>query len=177
MKLPKNISLYITGATIFILMKIAYRQAETNDLTFLLSPTSQLVGIVTGSKPVHQAESGYYFESLHIFIDKSCSGFNFWALSFFLFLYLAVKHFNKISNKILSIPIALITAYLLTVLVNSSRIFVSIIVQSRTKNIITTQQHLLHEGIGIITNLTFLILTYIIIEKTLTHKRPNAKLT
>ncbi len=88
---------------------------------------------------------------------------------------MTVKYFDKHFHKILTYPFALIGAYLLTIFVNSSRIFASIIVQTQAKNYFVNQQHLIHEAIGIITNLTFLILAYILIEKLLIHKRHNAK--
>jgi exosortase K len=173
----KNIPYYLTVVGLFILLKYGYTLADNNDLAFLLKPTDKLVGLLTGSHSVYLSESGYYHDQLNILIDKSCSGFNFWILGFLLFTYSSIKFFDKTSNKILIIPIALIGAYLLTIFVNTSRIFASIVVQSQTKNILFNQQHILHESIGIITNLTFLILAYIIIEKILIHKRHNAKFT
>jgi exosortase K len=171
----KNIPYYLTAVGLFILLKFGYTLAENNDLAFLIKPTDKLVGLLTSSHSVYLSESGYFHEHLNIIIDKSCSGFNFWALCFLLFTYLTVRHFNRTLNKILTIPIALILAYLLTIFVNTSRIFASIVVQTQTKNILLNHQHILHEAIGIITNLTFLILAYVLIEKLLIHKRPNAK--
>ncbi|MFM9948864.1 MAG: exosortase K [Saprospiraceae bacterium] len=171
----KNIPYYLTAIGLFILLKFGFTLADNNDLTFLLNPTDKLVGLLTGSHSVYLSGRGYYHEHLNIIIDKSCSGFNFWILCFLLFTYLAVKHFHKSLHKFLTIPTALIGAYLLTMFVNTSRIFASIIVQAQTKNIFLNQQPIIHEAIGIITNLTFLILAYILIEKSLIHKRHNEK--
>jgi len=171
----KNILYYLTAVGLFILLKFGYTLADNSDLTFLIKPTDKLVGLLTGSHSIYLSESGYYNEHLNIIIDKSCSGFNFWILCFLLFTYLTVKYSDKTLNKILTIPTALIGAYLLTIFVNTSRIFASIVLQTQTKNIILNHQHILHEAIGIITNLTFLILAYVLIEKLLIHKRPNAK--
>lgn len=175
MQTNKNIPYYLTAVGLFILLKFGYTLAENNDLTFLIKPTDKLVGFLTGSHSIYLSESGYYNERLDIIIDKSCSGFNFWILCYLLFTYLTVRYFDKTLNKILIIPTALIGAYLLTIFVNTSRIFASIVVQTQTKNILPNHQHLLHEAVGIITNLTFLILTYVLIEKLLIHKRHNAK--
>lgn len=177
MQTNKNIPYYLTAIGLFILLKFAFTLANNNDLTFLLKPTDILVGLLTGSHSVYLADSGFYHDKLNILIDKSCSGFNFWILSFLTFTYLIVKYPNKPLHKILTIPIALFGAYLLTILVNTSRIFASIIVQIQTKNIFANQQHLIHEAVGIITNLTFLVLFYYLIEKFLIHKQHNAKPT
>ena len=157
------------------MLKFGYTLADNNNLNFLLKPTDKLVGLLTGSHSVYLSESGYNHEHLNIIIDKSCSGFNFWILCFLLLTYLTIKYFDKTLNKILTIPTALIGVYLLTIFVNTSRIFASIVVQTHTKNILLNHQHIIHEAIGIITNLTFLILAYILIEKLLIYKQHNAK--
>lgn len=150
--------------------------ADTHDLTFLLTPTDKLVGLLTGSHSVFLADNGFYHDKLNILIDKSCSGFNFWLLCFLVFTYLTVKHFDKPLHKILTIPTVLLCSCLLTIFVNASRIFASVIVQNQTKIFFANQQHLIHEAVGIVTNLTFLVLTYYIIEKFLIHRQRNAKL-
>lgn len=175
MQTNKNIPYYLTAVGLFILLKFGFTLADNNDLTFLLKPTDKLVGLLTGSQSVYISDSGYFHKNLNVIIDKSCSGFNFWILSYLLFTYLTVKHFDKTLSKILTLPTALICAYLLTIFVNTSRIFTSIVVQTQTKSIFLNQQHIIHEAIGITTNLTFLILAYVLIEKLLTHKRYNAK--
>jgi exosortase K len=166
----------LTAVGLFILLKFGFTVADNNDLTFLLKPTDKFVGLLTGSQSIYLADNGYYHNNLNVLIDKSCSGFNFWVLCFLIFTYLTVRYFDKHFHKTLTIPFALIGAYLLTIFVNTSRIFASIVAQTLTKNIFLNQQHIIHEAIGIITNLTFLILAYILIEKLLIHKRHNAKL-
>jgi len=173
----KNIPYYLSAIVLFLLFKFGYTLAENNDLSFLLKPTNKLVGLLTGSHSVYLADKGYFHESLNIFIDKSCSGFNFWILSFIIFTYSAVKYFEKPLQKLLTIPTALIGAYLLTIFVNTSRIIASLVVHNQTKDTFQNHQHLLHEGIGVTTNLTFLIFAYILIEKLLTHIQHNAKFT
>ena len=166
----------MAAIALFILLKFWFTSADNNDLAFLLKPTDKFVGLLTGSHSVYFTDNGYYHEKLNILIDKSCSGFNFWILSFLLFTYLTVRYVDKHFYKLLAILLSFIGAYLLTIFVNTSRIFVSINMQNQTKNIFPHQQDIIHEAIGIITNLTFLILTYYLIEKILTHKKYNAKL-
>ena len=134
----------LTVIAIFLLLKYAFTIADASDLIFLLKPTNIFVGLLTGSHSVYIECNGYYHETLNIIINKSCSGFNFWLLSFLSFAYLK-----------LPIPTALGCAYLLTIFANTSRIFASIAMQSRA----------LHEAIGIITYLSFLILAHCLMEK------------
>lgn len=175
MQINKNIPYYLTAVAIFISLKFGFKFADNNHLTFLLKPTDKLVGLLTGSHSVYIAEKGFYHEKLNILINKSCSGFNFWVLSFLVFTYLILKYLNKPSYKVLSIPTVLLCAYLLTIFVNASRIFVSLIVHNQTKHFFAEQQHLIHESVGIITNLSFLVLIYYLIEKLIILKQHNAK--
>jgi exosortase K len=171
----KNIPYYLTAVVLFMLLKFGYTFANNDNLAFLLKPTDKLVGLLTGSQSVYLTDNGYYHDKLNILIDKSCSGFNFWILCFLMFTYLIERYFEKPLHKTLIVPAALTGAYLLAIFVNTSRIFASIVVQNQTKQFLPTQQHLLHESVGITTNLIFLILAYCLIEKLLIHKRHHAK--
>lgn len=146
--------------------------ATSEDLAFLLYPTSNLVSFLTGFKSVYIEQNGYFFQGLNILIDKSCSGFNFWLICFFMLSFLTINFFK---NKLLAILISLVSGYLFSVLVNSSRIFTLIILQNQNSSF--TNNSIIHESVGVITNLTFLILIYLIVEKTLTILNRNAKLT
>jgi exosortase K len=177
MQASKNIPYYLVALGLFILLKFGFTIADNNDLIFLLKPTDAFVGLLTGSQSVYLPDNGYYHEKLNIVIEKSCSGFNFWILSFLVFTYSAVKYFDRPLHKILMIPTALVCAYLLTVFVNASRIFASIVVRNQTINSLPNQQYLMHESVGIITNLSFLVLVYYLMEKFLKHRRNHAKFT
>ena len=175
MHINKNIPYYLIAAGLFILLKFGFTAAGNNDPAFLLKPTDKLVGLLTGSHSVCLVNSGYYHDKLNILIDKSCSGFNFWVLCFLMFTYLTVKYFDKPLHKVMVIPAALVCAYFLTIFVNTSRIFASIVVQSQTMYILPGRQYLIHEAVGVITNLSFLILAYYLIEKFLTHRKRHEK--
>ncbi len=177
MQLTKHIPYYIVAVALFVLLKFGFTMATNGHLIFLLKPTDTLVGILTGSHSIFVSDQGYFHKQLHIVIDKSCSGFNFWMLSFLLITYIALRYLKKPMQRRCIIPIALLLAYIVTIVVNTSRIFVSIVVHSQAKNVLADQQELLHEAIGITTNLTFLILIYIFIDKFLNKKTLHEKLT
>jgi exosortase K len=166
----KNITYYLTAVGLFVLLKVGFTFADNNDLSFLLKPTDKLVELLIGSQSVYLEDYGFFHEKMNIVIDKSCSGFNFWILSFLVFSYLGLKYFDKHLHKIWIIPTALLCAYLLAVFANVSRISASIIVHNQTANIFPTKQFLIHESVGIITYFSFLVLAYCLIEKILKHK-------
>lgn len=163
---------------VFILLKFGYTVADNDELTFLLKPTDKIVGHLTNSHSIYFSGKGYYHNGLNILIEKSCSGFNFMLICFCMLTFLFLKYADKATFKLLIIPTSLVLSYFLTIFVNASRIFVSIIIQKQANNFLPKRPHLiLHEIVGVITNLTFLILIYILLERFLTNKYQNAKLT
>ncbi len=149
----------IVVVLISFIMKFWYKWSVNDDLLFILKPIDKMVRVYTNTTSVYKNDSGFYNEKLNIIIDKSCSGFNFWILSFFLFSFLIFKFLQNPFYKITSIPFILICTYIFGVFVNTSRIISSISIEK-------TFLHLpyLHQSIGIINNLIFLILTYYFIE-------------
>lgn len=173
----KNIPFYLTTIGIFILFKFGYKIANNDNLIFLLNPTNKIVELLTGSHSVYFSDKGFYHDNLKILIEKSCSGFNFMLLCFGMLAFLFLKYVDKTFLKYLTIPFAFIVSYLLTIFVNASRIFVSIIMQQQANHFLPKRPHLiLHELIGVITNLSFLIIIYIVSEKILTLINNNEKL-
>ncbi|WP_107039144.1 exosortase K [Brumimicrobium mesophilum] len=170
----KNILFYLTALGIFILLKLLYTLSETSDLLFILSPTNKIIELITGSQATFIIGEGYFYDKLNIIIDKSCSGFNFWLLCFLMLSFLSIKYFTSSLVKALMLLISFVGAYIFTVLVNSSRIFTSIIIEKKFHSL--PNQSVIHEGIGIITNLTFLILIYLAVEKILQKRNSHANI-
>ena len=168
MIVPKNIFYYLTAILLFLVLKFGYTIADTNDLFFLLQPTDRLVGLLVSSKSVYFADKGFYYNDFNFIINKSCSGFNFLLLCFSMFAIVAFKNINLIKQRIVIIPAALLLAYVMTIFVNASRIFVSIVLQNQAKHFLSQKNSVIvHETIGIVTNLSFLILIYILLERLL----------
>ncbi len=175
--MKKNFPYYLISMVLFILLKLGYTVADNDQLGFLLKPTDKIVGVITSSQSLYLAETGYYHEKLNILIDKSCSGFNFWLLTFALLVFLSLKYLPKHSYKAISIPASLVFAYIITIFTNTSRILASILIQSQSNSVMERNSSVVHEAIGIVTNLTFLILIYYITERIFIKLKNNAKLT
>lgn len=169
----KNIPYYFAAVVIFVLLKFGFTKLDVNDLKFLLSPVNTLFGLLSGLGSVFLDGKGYYYESHNILIDKSCSGFNFLLLSFLVFTYPVIKYTTRTLHKVFAIPLLLITAYCFTVFVNTSRIFTSVVVQNQMRFLGQNQQDLIHEAIGIIINLSFLVLAYYLLNKKLQKREYN----
>lgn len=93
-------------------------------------------------------------------------GFSFLLICFIMITILGLKYLKKHKQKIILIPIALISSYLITIFVNTSRIFVSIIIEKQFDSLLSDRpHHIIHQTIGTIINLIFLIIIYYLIER------------
>ncbi len=164
MSIGKNTPYYLVTIAIFLLLKVGYTVADNSDISFLLKPIDKIVGVVTNSNSQHLSESGYYHEKLNIIIDKSCSGFNFWALCFMMLTFLVLKFFTKTRSKILVIPSVLAVTFFLTIGVNTSRILFSIFLQNVSTKFTGKTFSWLHQAEGVFVYLSFLILIYLVTE-------------
>ncbi len=166
-----NIPFYALAIGIFILLKYTFKYADNNDLFFILKPTDKVIELITNTQSTFNINTGFYHEKLNIIIDRSCSGFNFLTLNFLILSYLGLNFCRTSTAKLIVFPSALLLSYLFTIFVNAARIFVSIVVYNLSKNILNDQQHLIHEAVGIITDLSFLIFIYVIIVKLLKNSK------
>ena len=170
-----NIFFYLGATALFILLKFWLGTFGNNQLFFLLGPTNKIVEFVSGTDAIYSPGSGFFYGSLNVVIDKSCSGYNFLLLCYLMLFYLGVRHMKKASSKWLVFPAAFISAYILTLFINASRILVSVVLQPRIMALTNLPPGILHESIGVLTNLFFLIAIYTLVEKILIRK--YAKLT
>lgn len=169
----KNNPYFIAVGGIFILLKIRFKLASFEDLLFLLKPVDTIVGLMLNSQARYLPDVGYYHVGWNIAIDKSCSGFNFLLLAFVLFALILLPYFEKKIHKIGAVLGAFLGAYLLTIFANSSRIYTAIVVQNQTIDSFPENQHTIHEAVGIITNVSFLVLAYFILNQRLTKIKNN----
>lgn len=142
--------------SIVIIAKIAYTQATNDTLVFILKPLSTLVSYILNSDFIYTNASGFYFESLNITIDKSCSGINFWIISFTLF---SVSILNVIRTNLwrsVSIIGVLIASFIFTLFANTSRILTAVFLSNQVEKNYTW----LHQAEGVFIYVTLLILAY-----------------
>ena len=160
-----NIKFFMLLAIFFVGMKYINTQLTINELKFLISPVQFIISLFTKTKSSFIDNQGYYFNELNIVIDRSCAGFNLWIISYLCLGLLSIKHGKSTKKKVIGLGIALVSSYVFTILANSSRILLLIVLQDFAKI------DWLHEGVGVITNLTFLMITYILTDLLLTKNQ------
>ncbi|MPR35618.1 exosortase K [Salmonirosea aquatica] len=167
--MPRNLPYQLAALAIFVLLKLAYTQADTSDLAFLLGPTDTLVGLAANSPSVYDSASGYLHPDLNITIDKSCSGFNFWMLSFLMLSFLSLRYLSQSSHKLAALPLALLCAYGLTIFANTSRITIAVLLQNQFPHVPPPYQAWFHQAQGTFVYLSCLIGLYLTLDYLLSQ--------
>lgn len=162
----ESIPYYLLTFVIFILLKIAYRSADTSTLLWLLQPINDLFSFFTSSEWVYNQELGFYHSDQNIAIDKSCSGGNFFILSFIMLMISGVSIFKRHKAKIIFILISFCISYVFTIVANTSRI----IVLYKLREFRLDSFQWVHEAAGSFIYLAFLILLYQICFHFYTHQ-------
>lgn len=156
----ENIPHYLVGILLFIILKFGFTYADNDSLRFLTKPTSSVISTIKDSDAVYSSAQGFYHEKLYMVIDKSCSGFNFWMLAFIMTLFTTLRYTKSSGAKIWLFPTAMVGTYLLTIIINSSRIMTSLLLN----DIIGNKYAWLHQAEGAFIYLTFLITFYVILN-------------
>ncbi len=170
----KNQILYFITGCIFILLKYAYILLNADDLKIFLSAYNSIIETVTGLPSQYIYGKGYYYETLNILIDKSCSGYNLWLIFYLVISLLMVKIFRNRKHTMAGILMSLIVAYILTIITNSARIITSIYLQKNLSHYIKINPEILHQSLGVLNNLFFLILFYLSLKYIITKYLKNA---
>jgi exosortase K len=171
--LNKNIPFYSFLLISFLIFKFWYSNATTNELLFLLAPTDFLLSIFSSGKHQYVQNVGFYDEGLNIVIEKSCSGFNFFLLSFVVCAVVALPYFNNWKHKIALLCSTAIISWALTIGVNVARISTAILLKQhlRLESSFASQ---FHELQGTFIYLFCLLFFYKALKYTLDHLKPIA---
>jgi exosortase K len=103
-------------------LKRHYADARADDLLWILTPTTRIVGVVTGAAFTLQPGEGYFSRDHMFLIEKSCAGVNF-MIAAFAMLVLALSH--RVRSAISGASVlgaSLVAGYSAAVVVNAVRI-------------------------------------------------------
>jgi exosortase K len=168
--------LYVMMLVIFILLKWLATLVSVDDLRWMIAPVAYLVGLIKGEYSVFIPGDGYYFPSTEIMINRSCAGLNFYIMSVALLHFLVVRHFSRVRHLVPGFAAAFAAAYILTVLVNTSRIASSLITLHLGEQFLSeTLSSRVHEATGVVVVCSFLILIYFSVDYLLKSKLKNEK--
>jgi exosortase K len=122
-----KIKLWVLAAAVLFAfgMKRYYAVARADDLRWILTPTAQMVGAMTGTAFRWQPQEGYFSRDRLFLIEKSCAGINFMIAAFGMLTVALLHRAGSGRSAARVLGMSLLASYLAVVLVNAVRIAIA----------------------------------------------------
>ncbi len=155
---------YILAVVIALCIKHHYSVANVHELKWILKPTAIIVELLNGMV-FEKGETGYVNYQNHIVIAKSCAGVNFLIIAFCMVVFTQLKYCDRTKKWIALLCFGIITAYCLTLFVNTFRILVSIQLYTKEISFGWFTEDRIHRITGILIYFIFLYALYFTLPK------------
>ena len=106
-------------------LKRHYAAASADDLEWILSPTTRVVGVMTGTTFALQPGEGYFARDRLFLIEKSCAGINFMIAAFGMLTLTLLRRVGSGMSAAGVLGVTLLASYAAAVLVNAVRIAIA----------------------------------------------------
>jgi exosortase K len=107
-------------------MKHHYADARADDLRWILTPTTQLVGVLADTTFAWQTGEGYFSRERLFLIEKSCAGVNFMVAAFAMLILGLLHRVRSGASAVQVVAVSLLASFAAAVLVNATRIAVAL---------------------------------------------------
>lgn len=156
-------------------LKFYYSTASVNQLHWILTPTTLFVEFVTGRTFAFESHAGYMSSDHTFLIAASCAGVNFLITAFLMLSLRQLWHerSKQPQQRLLMLlhewwfmPVAAVVAYTATLLANATRISIALQLQQTPVRIGSLDANQLHRIEGIFVYFGFLLLLFVMGERT-----------
>ena len=156
--------LYGAGLLVAFGLKLFYSRAGSDELAWILAPTSALTEILTGSHFQREPRTGWISHSSRMILGPGCAGVNFLIIAFSAFFFSFVGRLKSAAGRCGWLAASLGGAYLLAVVTNALRIIAAIHLHDVDiyGGMITPLR--VHRAEGTLLYLASLLLAYLAIE-------------
>ena len=124
--MKKNLIIYFPAMLAVLAVKIFYRTADSEALSWILAPTTWWVGILSGISFEKIAHVGYVSHEYRFIIAPSCSGVRFLLVTFVMMIFSFTHQMDSWKKKVYWFGFSVLFSYVSTIFVNGIRIAVSI---------------------------------------------------
>jgi len=146
-------------------MKRHYTTARADDLRWILSPTAQLVGAMTGTTFTWQPREGYFSRDRLFLIEKSCAGINFMVAAFGMLMLALLHRVGSGRSAARVLGVSLLASYSAVMLVNAVRIAIAMWLAAHPAALSTFSAADVHRFEGIAVYFGGLVLLYEIAQR------------
>lgn len=146
-------------------MKRHYADARTDDLWWILSPTSRLVGAMTATAFSVVPSEGYVSHERLFVIEKSCAGINFLIAAFGMLVFALFHRVGSGISAMFVLSASLLAAYGAAVLVNTARITIAMWLTDHQVTVSTLTAAQIHRLEGITVYFAGLLILYELVQR------------
>jgi len=148
-------------------LKYHYSRAGSEELVWVLAPTAGLVELISGIQFESEAHTGFVSQGNRFVIAPACAGMNFLIIAFCMAAFSGLHTFGRHRTNLFWLGTALLSAYVLTIVVNAFRIIVSINTYTADIQLGWLTPSRIHRIEGVVIYFFFLSLFYMIINKAI----------
>ena len=155
-----KLGILVVAALVIWGMKRHYADARADDLWWILTPTTRVVGAMTGTAFVAVPSEGYVSHERLFVIEKSCAGINFQVAAFGM---LVIALLPRVGSRLLGLRVlgaSLLASYGAAILVNAARITFAMWLADRPSTIWAVSPAQVHRLEGIVVYFGGLVLLY-----------------
>lgn len=153
-----NIIFYATALVIVLLLKLFYDKADNNQMLFILKPLSRIVSSFYNTAFSFDASIGFFSKQLGIAINHSCAGINYLLIIFSMLSFSFIHLLKTVRGKMLYFTFLFPISFVLSLLINSFRIIVSIMMQKADFFDEIVSDGVLHNLTGMLVFICFLLI-------------------
>ena len=155
-------------------IKYHYSRAGSEELVWVLAPTAGLVELVSGIQFENEAHTGFASQGNRFVIAPACAGVNFLIIAFCMAAFSGLHAFGRHRARLIWLGSCFLSAYVLTIVVNSIRILVSIYTYNADIQFGWMTAPRIHRLEGIVIYFFFFSLFYMIINEAICRFRGAA---
>lgn len=153
-------------------LKAHYSTASAGELTWILAPTAQLVGLAVGAEFNYEAGLGWLSREEMFAIAPECAGVNFLIAAFLMLAAASTLRLGSARARTLGLAASLAIAYLAAIAVNTIRISIALRAGSLGEPLLSGAE--LHRVQGIAVFFTALCLLWIAADRALPREAAHA---
>jgi exosortase K len=146
-------------------LKRHYADARADDLGWILSPTTRLVGVMTRTTFTLEPGEGYFSRDHLFLIEKSCAGVNFMIAAFGMLMLALVHRVGSGVTAVRVLSVSLLASYSAAVVVNAVRIAIAMWLAAHPVALSTFSAADVHRLEGIVVYFGGLVLLYELVRR------------
>jgi len=146
-------------------LKRHYADASTDALSWILTPTAHVVGLLTGVAFAAVPGEGYFSAERMFLIEKACAGVNFMIAAFAMVAFALLHHARSFRGGAAVVGLSLLASYVAAIVVNALRIVIAMWLAAQPMLWTTLTAAEIHRLEGITVYFGGLLLLYSLVQR------------